>query len=277
MSMATATGQKLTPALYDQIAAVYDQTRQLPPWLPDRLADAALTLIGGGQPPRILEVGVGTGRVASGFLRPGLVSEYVGLDVSAGMLTELDRKFSSAVTPVLGDASVLPFDDATFDAVLSCHVLQMAPDLTAALAEIRRVLRPGGVYLHCTDELAPHQQELDQIWQRLLAEDDPGYRPAGRYDMRRDDVVQLLIATAGLVDTAEIATWQTSHRVGDLLAAYASKAYPSCLRVPEAVFLQAVDRLREHCLATYAGLDHLLSSTSRMEIVAARMPTAGQG
>ncbi len=125
--------------------------------------------------------------------------------------------------------------------------------------------------------MAPHQQELDQIWQRLLAEEDPGYRPAERYDMRRDQIVQLCTATAGLVDTVEVATWQTSHRVGDLLAAYESKAYPSCLRVPEAVFLRAIDRLREHCLTTYAGLDHPLHSTSRMEIVAARMATAGQG
>lgn len=146
--MATATGQQQASALYDQIAGVYDQTRQLPPWLPDRLADVALTLIGGGQPSRILEVGVGTGRVACGFLRPGLVSQYVGVDVSARMLAELDRKFGSAVTPVLGDASALPFDNATFDSVLSCHVLQMVPDLTAVLTEIRRVLRPGGAYLH---------------------------------------------------------------------------------------------------------------------------------
>jgi ubiquinone/menaquinone biosynthesis C-methylase UbiE len=275
--MATATGQNPAPALYDQIAAVYDQTRQLPLWLPGRLADTALNLIGGEQPPRILEVGVGTGRVASGFLRSGLVSHYVGLDVSSRMLAEFDRKYGSAVTPVLGDASMLPFDDATFDAVLSCHVLHVLPDLTAVLAEIRRVLRPGGVYLHCTDELAPHQQELDQVCQRRLAEEDPGYRPAERYDMRRDDVVQLWTAADGLVDTAEVATWQTSHAVGDLLTAYEHKAYPSCLRVPEAAFLRAVARLWEHCLAIYPGLDHRLSSTVRMEIVAARMPTAGQG
>jgi len=276
MSMATATGQAPTPALYDQIATVYDQTRRLPAWLPDQLAEVALNLIGRGQ-PRILEVGVGTGRVARGFLRPGLVSEFVGLDVSARMLAELDRKFGSAVTPVLGDASALPFDDATFDAVLSCHVLQVVPDLPGSLAEIRRVLRPDGVYLHCTDELAPHQKELDRTWQRLLAEEDPGYRPAERYDMRRDDVAQLWTAAAGPVDTVEVATWQTNDRICELLAAYASKAYPSCLRVPEAAFRRAMERLHRHCLAIHANLDQLLCSTSRMEIVAARAHTTGQG
>jgi ubiquinone/menaquinone biosynthesis C-methylase UbiE len=271
-SAQSTISQRQPSALYDRIAPFYDQTRWLPKDLPERLADTTLRLVDVNRPPQMLEIGVGTGRIAHGFLRPGLVTEYVGLDASAAMLEILRHKFSYQITPVLGDASCLPFKDDCFDVVISCHVLHMVPDLPAALTEIQRVLRPGGHYVHCTDELAPHQQEFDQTWQRLLTEEDPASRPTVRYDMCRDDVVSLWASKAAWTETVEVARWQSAHRVGDLLAAYQAKAYPSCHRVSERAFDRAFARLRQECHAADGGLNRVLSSTSRMDIAVIRTP-----
>lgn len=90
----------------------------------------------------VLDVGCGPGVITAGLA--GVAGFAVGLDVSAPML-----RHAAAVAPpnlalVRGDAMGLPFRDATFDAVCSTAVLMLVSDPAAALAEMLRVLVPGG-------------------------------------------------------------------------------------------------------------------------------------
>lgn len=257
-------------AVYDKIAHVYDSTRHLPDWVAHRVAAHIRARLPGTRKARFLEIGVGTGRITSALARGLPVRQVVGLDLSPAMLGVLRTKLGG-VQPVLGDASQLPFAASRFDAALSCHVLHMIPDLAGAIAEIQRVLRPGGLYVHCTDELAPHQQEYDQIWQMILATEDAAYLPALRYDMRRDDIVNLWRERGATVDAALVGRWRARHRVGDLLAAYQAKAYPSCHRVAAPAFAAAIARLREETLRVYSTLDRELVSITGMEIVTAHV------
>lgn len=102
----------------------------------------------------ILEVGCGTGalwlenhaRIPAGW-------RVVLSDFSPGMLREARGRLSGAgFAPwwCVADAQALPFPDATFDAVVANHMLYHVPDRARALAEIRRVLRPGGLLLAAT-------------------------------------------------------------------------------------------------------------------------------
>jgi SAM-dependent methyltransferase len=69
----------------------------------------------------------------------------VGLERLPGCLAELGRNAGKgSARGVCGDALALPFADAIFDAVLSVNVLEAVPDRPLALAEMRRVLKPGG-------------------------------------------------------------------------------------------------------------------------------------
>lgn len=96
---------------------------------------------------RILDVGIGPGFLAAD-LSPivgenGLVA---GVDQSSVMI-EIARKRCEGKGPVdfrHADATALPFDDQGFDAVTSTQVYEYVPDVEKALAEVRRVLRPGG-------------------------------------------------------------------------------------------------------------------------------------
>jgi SAM-dependent methyltransferase len=103
---------------------------------------------------QILEIGPGVGihalPVASALLPHGVLHV---LDVQAAMLEELVRRAGSRgltnIVPALGDAQALPYPDATFDAAYLVTVLGEIPDPHAALAALRRVLKPGGRLLVC--------------------------------------------------------------------------------------------------------------------------------
>jgi len=100
-----------------------------------------------GDSPRILDVGCGTGDLSIAFSRLGRVT---GCDFCQPMLRIGIEK--SARTPsahplelLSGDALALPFRNGSFDVVVSAFVLRNLADLDRGLAEMRRVLKPGGI------------------------------------------------------------------------------------------------------------------------------------
>jgi SAM-dependent methyltransferase len=80
--------------------------------------------------------------------QPAFDGRVIGLDLSRRMLrhaVHLTAQFADRLTYVWQDAARLPFDDDTFDAVTCLEALEFVPDPRAVLAELVRVLRPGGV------------------------------------------------------------------------------------------------------------------------------------
>ena len=98
---------------------------------------------------RILDVPCGGG-VALRGLRKGQGVEYVAADISQTMLDRTmdaarSRGVDDQVVPWMADVGELPFDDGSFDLVVSFTGLHCFPDPARALVEMVRVLRPGGV------------------------------------------------------------------------------------------------------------------------------------
>ncbi|HEX5643461.1 MAG TPA: methyltransferase domain-containing protein [Thermoleophilia bacterium] len=97
-----------------------------------------------GARGRVLEIGTGTGAQLAWYA-PG--TRVTALEPDAGMLARARRRATRAaasVTVVEGRAEELPFADAGFDAAVSAFALCTVADPAAALAEVRRVLVPGG-------------------------------------------------------------------------------------------------------------------------------------
>jgi SAM-dependent methyltransferase len=99
---------------------------------------------------RVLEVGLGYGTVAELLARAG--ADYHGLDIAGGPVAmaraRLERVAGARPEGVQqGSALELPFPDASFDRVVSIGCLHHTGDLGRAVAEVRRVLRPGGELL----------------------------------------------------------------------------------------------------------------------------------
>jgi ubiquinone/menaquinone biosynthesis C-methylase UbiE len=128
---------------FDAVAAGYDQAmaRVLAPFVPDLLAACRL-----GPGSRLLDVGTGTGLVAAAAsAAPGAAGRVLGLDVSPGMLARARQRVARlGVALVTGDAETLPCRDESFDAAAGHFVLVFLDRPAAAMAELRRVLRPGG-------------------------------------------------------------------------------------------------------------------------------------
>jgi arsenite methyltransferase len=109
-----------------------------------RLVRAALAARPG---ERILDVGCGPGFYCAELLEEvGPSGQVVGLDGSAPMLALAERRCAGHQNVELraADATALPVDDASFDAAISVQVQEYVPDVDAALADLQRVLRPGG-------------------------------------------------------------------------------------------------------------------------------------
>jgi ubiquinone/menaquinone biosynthesis C-methylase UbiE len=117
----------------------------------DRMAGELVTrcpVALGGR--RVLDLGAGTGAVSRAVASTG--ARPVALDAALGMA----RATSAAGVPsARGDASILPFAGESFAAVIAAFVVNHLPDPVAALAEVLRVLRPGGVLLASTFGVGP--------------------------------------------------------------------------------------------------------------------------
>jgi SAM-dependent methyltransferase len=153
----------------------------------ERVADAASV----GPGDRVLDVACGTGVLARHAAeRTGPEGAVVGLDVNEGMLAVAGR-----VAPSLewrtGRAEALPFEDDSFDVVVSQFALMFFEEPEAALREMVRVLRPGG-------------RLAIAVWGSL--DDTPGYRSMVALLRREfgDDSADALTAPYSLGDVGRL-------------------------------------------------------------------------
>lgn len=130
---------------------------------------------------RVLDLGCGPGfYVAELQQQVGPEGSVVGIDMSAPMLALAARRTEGRDNVELHEASAtdLPFEDARFDAAVCVQVLEYVADVDAALAECRRVLRPGGrlvvwdvdwatASMHSADP--PRMDRVLEAWDRHLA------------------------------------------------------------------------------------------------------------
>src|SRR5215469_11411174 len=98
---------------------------------------------------RVLEVSCGHGGGASYIMRTLHPASYTGLDLNpAGIATCLRKHNLPGLDFVEADAENLPFDDKSFDAILNIEASHCYPHFPRFLAEVARVLRPGGHFLY---------------------------------------------------------------------------------------------------------------------------------
>lgn len=141
------------------------------PDLDGMLAEAGLR---GGE--KLLDVGSGAGHSTLHFARAG--ADITGLDLTREMV-ETGRRLAAAEGLAnarfeRGDAEDMPFADDAFD-LLTCRLCaHHFADVPAALAEMRRVLRPGGRLLLC-DSMAPEDDAQDEFFQAFETLRDPSH------------------------------------------------------------------------------------------------------
>jgi ubiquinone/menaquinone biosynthesis C-methylase UbiE len=138
-----------TKKFYDRIAKGYDLLADSSEHVP---RDRGLAMLAPQTGEQVLVVGFGTGHSAAALGKlVGPSGKVVGIDISQGMLDVAAKRVAAEAPgmPIhlqLGDARALPFADGQFDAAFMSFTLELfeEDDIGRVLAELRRVLRPGG-------------------------------------------------------------------------------------------------------------------------------------
>ena len=177
-------GVEQIPWLYDGLCAVMERTGLAPfrRW------------IAAGARGRTLDVGCGTGRGLR-FYGPGV--QVVGIDPARASLARAARRISGSRL-VQASAEALPFREGVFDTVVSSFVFCSVPDPARGLAEVKRVLRPGGqmrMLEHVRSRRqwkAAFQDRVQPLWTRLSG----GCRP-------NRETERLVEASGFVIDTEE--------------------------------------------------------------------------
>ncbi len=215
--------------VFDRAAGFYDETRGFPPGEEDHAAALLCTAGHLTADSRVLEVGIGTGRIALP-LAPH-VRDVVGVDLSTKMLARLlAKRDDQRVYPTNGDALHLPFATHIFDAVVAVHVFHLIVEWRDVLHEIARVLRPGGVLLHAWNDSDSRANDvLADAWDNAVGKErrqhvgvsfeeretfleDSGWRPDG--EMLNHAYLTMRVPRLFL-QRLEMRSWSNMWRMSD--------------------------------------------------------------
>jgi ubiquinone/menaquinone biosynthesis C-methylase UbiE len=159
---------------YNRSAPIYDQTAGM---IYLGALRKFLPRVRVGSSPAILDLGCGTGLnllEAARTLGPG--GRLHGVDLAPGMIAEARRKATAAGVPAtfeVGDAEHLALEDAAFDLIICNSVYHWFPNRSRAVAEMSRVLRPGGqVLVNCVADPGFYEwvHVVDEVRSRLFNE-----------------------------------------------------------------------------------------------------------
>jgi ubiquinone/menaquinone biosynthesis C-methylase UbiE len=274
---------------YDRAVAYYDATRGFAEGIPERIREAILAQTQATQESRLLELGVGTGRIALPFAEAGY--HISGIDISLAMMREFVRKLAHLAPPLTchlcqADMPRLPFADETFDLVLAVHVLHLVDGWQQAIDEARRVTRkPGGHFLVLYDG-PPVQTEGDgdgeaspvwvvrQKWREVLKEHGEEYG-SHRPGMHSSDerVGRYLQETGAEVATTDLTEYEyppLSPR--DVVEHIRQRTYSADWHIPDAVHRETVWQLEAWLTEAFEEPNRPMRITGSLKAVVAQWP-----
>jgi SAM-dependent methyltransferase len=152
---------------------------------------------------RWLDVGSGTGALSLAILEATAARETVGIDQSEGYVAyALGRVRDPRARFRVGDGQALPFGDCAFDVAVSGLALNFIPAKSRAVAEMRRVVRSGGVVALYVWDYAGRMQLMRHFWDAAAALDPAAAKldEGRRFPICRADALLALFREVGLTD-----------------------------------------------------------------------------
>jgi SAM-dependent methyltransferase len=232
---------------FDQAAGYYDRTRGLPPAVVEQQAAQLDDEL--GERGLVLEIGVGTGRVATTLRVP-----IIGLDLSRPMMDVLRTK-TTRIPLVEGDATKLPFPDDAFGAAYAAHVFHLIPTWPDALAELARVVSPGGVILVAR---ASDRSDID-----VELRHQTGVRRRTRgADLLED--VDAVAAELGLgVRTLDVIAWTGPYDVGAEIEGIEQRVWSGLWDLDDDEVRDAANRVRAWAMQRFGTTDAVVDAERR--------------
>ncbi len=239
---------------FDRAVPYYDKTRANPEWVQRAIINSIVEETGVTPHSRILEVGIGTGRIGIPLLERGY--PLVGADLSLEMLLELQNKGEGRnfrLALVQADALVLPWQDERFDLVYAVHVYHLIQNWQSALAEAHRVLRAGGwlmVSFHYRDPALPNRVLRSKLGEMAREFGVNTKRPGVQFS--RDVLAEM--TRWGKPKAVEVARWVEKTTAGQIVDDIAAQIYSDTWLIPPDLLKQLVPRLREWARSYFGDL-----------------------
>jgi ubiquinone/menaquinone biosynthesis C-methylase UbiE len=228
---------------FDKVADVYDDTREP---LSEEALDKAAHVLSKDGCRQILEVGVGTGRIAKPLVKRNF--ELVGVDFSRGMLAKAQQK--GVENLVMGEANHLPFEDKTFDAAVLAHVLHLLENPAETFGKLTRVARNEIIiFLRKRDDSSPPaggEQVLGLRETFRKVAEEMGYElppRAGDWRERFRNEASFL-SNFPPDELVTIQDGPVTTTVGERLAFLEKRAYGYLSDVPDDLFRRVIERVK---------------------------------
>ena len=172
-----------------------------------KLAPLFIDFAGLADGEKILDVGCGTGSLTFALARSAGLGEIAAIDYSPVFVRETARRNSDPRIKILqADACALPFEDGRFDRAMALLVLHFVPEAGKAVAEMRRVVRSGGVVAAVVWDHLGGMPGMRMMIDTVAALGEAGRQMRGRYcfqPMMRPGEMKQTFVEQGLTDVGE--------------------------------------------------------------------------
>ncbi len=250
---------------FEHAAGFYDATRALPDEVASKLTGALLNELTSISADRVLEVGVGTGRISRPLMARGI--RVMGVDIAPAMMRALrDQLGTEHMAPdlLLGDATRLPLADGSVPAVLMVHILHLVSSMPDAVAEVARVVRPGGVLLHETTRNPGENswQDSADIWAEALAP----HNYVRRHRPEPEETRAALEAQGATLRIEHYATYEARITPQQNLDLARNRVHSWSWEYPDDLFAEVFAEFEPKYRAHYGDMDRALTETHLHEL-----------
>jgi ubiquinone/menaquinone biosynthesis C-methylase UbiE len=172
-----------------------------------KLAPQFIAFVGLADGERVLDVGCGTGSLAFTLTESADLGEIAAIDFSPVFVAEATRRNSDPRIRIRqADACALPFEDGAFDRAMALLVLHFVPETGKAIAEMGRVVRPGGVVAAAVWDHYGGMPGMRMLVDTAAALSESGRQMRARYcfqPMMRPGEMKRAFVERGLADVTE--------------------------------------------------------------------------